>query len=241
MTELAMFNPESNSPSISGRVLHNQLEVKTAYTTWFDRMCEYGLVENQDFTTDSKNVIRADGALMPQTQIDHALTIEAAKEICMLQRTDKGRAVRRYLIELESKWNTPEVVISRALMMANTRMEELSQQLSSATLQLEEQKPLVQAAEKLCEPATGSVSFEAFAKSLYDGYGLKYGRNALIKKLREMNVLQKNNRPYQAYMNRGWFDVVEIPKNGGVYITTRLTGKGQIAIVTGKQIGRAHV
>lgn len=114
-------------------------------------------------------------------------------------------------------------LLSRAVLVAQ-------KQIKLKDARISELEPLAQAASKLCEPSAGSVSFDTFAKSLYDGYGLKCGRNKVMAKLREEGILQKNNKPYQTYMNRGWFDVVEIPKNGKVYPTTRLTGKGQVAI-----------
>ena len=62
---------------------------------------------------------------------DHQITIDMAKEICMLQRTEQGKAVRRYLLELEKKWNSPEAVIARALQMANAKMERLTSEIQT--------------------------------------------------------------------------------------------------------------
>lgn len=120
---------DMNNPLISGRELHARLEVDTPYHKWFPRMCEYGFTDGVDYYTEDKIVRRADGTTMPQTQHDHQLTLDMAKEICMLQRSEQGKAVRRYLLEVERKWNAPEAVMSRALQMANAKMEQLEKQL----------------------------------------------------------------------------------------------------------------
>ena len=122
--ELVSINGTGNFP-IDGRELHEKLKIGTAYTVWFARMCEYGFEENKDFLTDSKNVIRADGIEMPQKQACHQLTLSMAKEICMLQRTEQGRAVRRYLISVEEDWNKPESVMARALQFMDIKLKGL--------------------------------------------------------------------------------------------------------------------
>ncbi len=85
MTALSIVRQDTDNPMISGRELHERLEIETPYHKWFPRMCEYGFAENQDYFTEDKIVHRADGTVMPQTQHDHQLTIDMAKEICMLQ------------------------------------------------------------------------------------------------------------------------------------------------------------
>ena len=67
---------DNDKPTVSGRELYQALLVKTPYTMWFSRMCEYGFAENIDYFTDHKNVIRDDGREMPQKQTDHYLTID---------------------------------------------------------------------------------------------------------------------------------------------------------------------
>ena len=88
---------------VDGRELHEFLGVKTDYTHWFSRMCEYGFVENIDYWTADKNVTRADGTIMPQKQIDHELTINMAKEVSMIQRNERGKQARLYFIKREEQ------------------------------------------------------------------------------------------------------------------------------------------
>lgn len=127
---------------VSGRDLHMFLEISTPYTMWFNRMCEYGFVENVDYMTDHKKVIRADGKVMPQTQLEHNLTIEMAKQLCMLARNDKGREAREYFIAVEKEWNSPEKVMSRALKIANNVINEQKVLIAQQEQQIAEFQPV---------------------------------------------------------------------------------------------------
>ncbi len=122
MNELISINYNNEQPTVLGRDLHEALEVKTAYKDWFPRMCEYGFEDGKDYCSILSD--RVDGkAGKPRN--DHQLTIPMAKEICMLQRSDKGREFRQYFIKIEEQWNTPEAVMSRALRFANQKLEEI--------------------------------------------------------------------------------------------------------------------
>ena len=143
MNEIIKINYENaERPTVSGRELHEALGIKTPYTQWFDRMKEYGFAENTDFITVHKNVIRSDGSIMPQTQFDHQLTIDMAKELCMIQRTEKGKQCRQYFLELEKAWNTPEMVIGRALQIAKKQIDSLKMEnnMLTTTVAVQEQQ-----------------------------------------------------------------------------------------------------
>ena len=118
MSDLINIENASEFP-IRGRDLHAQLEVGTAYKDWFPRMCDFGFEEGKDFCSKMSESTGGRPA------VDHSLTISMAKELCMLQRTEKGREVRRHLIRVEEQWNQPDTVIARALQMANRKMETL--------------------------------------------------------------------------------------------------------------------
>lgn len=97
MNEIIKVNYDNaDCPVVSGRELWGALGVETPYHKWFPRMCEYGFSERTDFWTKMSE--RTGGR--PAT--DHALTIPMAKELCMLQRTDKGKEIRRYFIAVET-------------------------------------------------------------------------------------------------------------------------------------------
>jgi Phage anti-repressor protein len=120
MNELIKVNyTESEQPTVSGRELHKALEIKTAYKDWFPRMCEYGFNEGEDFCS----ILGESTGGRPST--DHQLSIDMAKEICMIQRSEKGKQFRQYFIDVENKWNTPEAVMARALQLANQKLDEI--------------------------------------------------------------------------------------------------------------------
>ena len=122
MNELLNINYDSERPTVLGRDLHQALGVKTEYRHWFPRMCEYGFAEGKDFwsfLTESTGGRQA---------TDHQLTIDMAKQLCMIQRTEIGRKFREYFIEVEEAWNSPEAVMARALRIANKELEKVKRE-----------------------------------------------------------------------------------------------------------------
>lgn len=119
MTDLIKVNYENDRPTVSARELHKFLELGTPFDKWFPRMCEYGFSEGIDFSTF---LSKSTGG---RPANDAQLTIEMAKEISMLQRNEKGKIARRYFIELEKKWNSPEMIMKRALEFADAKVKEL--------------------------------------------------------------------------------------------------------------------
>lgn len=122
---LIKINYESEQPTVSGRELHEALGIETPYHKWFPRMCEYGFTEQKDFWT---NLSESTGG-RPST--DHTLTIPMAKELCMLQRNEKGKMFRQYFIKVEEAWNSPEMVMKRALEFADRKIKQLTEQINT--------------------------------------------------------------------------------------------------------------
>lgn len=123
MNELLKINYDSERPTVSGRDLHMALEVASNYTTWFRRMCEYGFEEGRDYEAIFQKWNTAQGN--ETSHIDHQISIDMAKQLCMIQRTDIGRQFRQYFIKVEEAWNTPEAVWARAMQMANRTIADL--------------------------------------------------------------------------------------------------------------------
>ena len=148
-----------------------------------------------------------------------------AKQICMVQKTDKAKQVRQYLIQLEKAWNSPEAVMARALQMANNTIENLK-------LTIEEQRPLVEFANKVSN-SSNLIDMGKMAKLLKDE-NINIGRNRLFEWLRKKDILMRNNIPYQRYIDGGYFQVkestFETPYGTKTQQTTYVTGKGQIYI-----------
>lgn len=100
MKELIKISEQNGKQAVSARELHELLNVKKDFSDWCKRMFSYGFIENKDFTP----IWGKSTGGRPST--DYALTIECAKEISMLQRTERGKQARQYFIEVEKKYNT---------------------------------------------------------------------------------------------------------------------------------------
>ena len=123
MNELIPVRYESEEPTVSGRELHAALEIETRYNDWFPRMCEYGFLEGKDFCP----ILSKSSGGRPG--MDHAITIQMAKELCMLQRTAKGKQCRAYFISCEEAWNSPDKIMERALQIAHRRALEAERRI----------------------------------------------------------------------------------------------------------------
>lgn len=233
MNELAIkVNYESDKPTVSGRELHEKLGIKTAYKDWFPRMCEYGFTEGEDFCS----FLSESTGGRPATE--HQLTIEMAKQICMIQRTEIGKQYREYFIGLEKKWNSPELVMARALKMANQQIERVTAQLETVSAKLEEAKPKIVFADAVSASKT-SILIGDLAKILRQN-GVEIGQKRLFDWLRKNGYLMKSgtskNLPTQRSMEHGWFEVKEhvvVTPSGENKITrtTKVTPNGQIYFI----------
>ena len=225
---------------ISGRQLHMALDVKTPYTIWLERMKEYGFIEGQDFNPNKNVRVQNEGNRIIQREIiDHLMTLSMAKEIAMLQRTDKGKEVRRYFIQLEEDWNTPEKVVARALVYSNKMLADARAQLTAATERIALDAPKVRFAESV-EGSDGSILIRELAKILKQN-GYDTGEKRLFQTLRADGYLIRSesadhNTPTQRAANMGLFVIqkrtINTPKGETlIQTTTRVTGKGQVYFV----------
>lgn len=220
---------ENHEPVVSGRQLHETLGVKTAYKDWFKRMTEYGFTENQDFNTLKFEQVRTEGKREVRREMtDHVLKLDMAKEIAMIQRTDKGKEVRQYFIQVEKDFNSPEKIMARALLMADKKVHKLE-------AQIEADKPKVLFADAVSASHT-SILVGELAK-LISQNGYKIGANRLFAWMRENGYLIKRkgsdwNMPTQRSMDLKLFEIKETNvQHADGYIsvnkTPKVTGKGQ--------------
>lgn len=224
MNELIKINYESDRPTVLARDLHEFLEVKTAYKDWFPRMCEYGFAEGEDYCSFLSD--RSDG-LPGKPRQDAQLTIDMAKEICMLQRNEKGKQARQYFLQLERKWNSPEAVMSRALRMAEERLERFKAINANLSVQNAIMQPKAEYFDGLCdrESLTG---IRETAKLL----GLK--QNDFLKWLIDHKYIYRDKRgrlmPYAEHVDSGLFTVKETYND-----KTDWTGVQMLITVKGKE------
>ena len=224
MNELIKINYESDRPTVLARDLHEFLEVKTAYKDWFPRMCEYGFAGGEDYCSFLSD--RSDG-LPGKPRQDAQLTIDMAKEICMLQRNEKGKQARQYFLQLEKEWNSPEAVMARALRMAQEKLERVKAINSNLTVQNAIMQPKAEYFDGLCdrESLTG---IRETAKLL----GLK--QNDFVKWLIDHKYIYRDKRgrlmPYAEHVDSGLFTVKETYND-----KTDWTGVQMLITVKGKE------
>lgn len=218
--ELIKVNYDNERPTVSARELYEFLEVKTAFKDWFPRMCEYGFLEGTDFCSF---LSESTGG---RPSKDAQLTVPMAKEISMIQRNDKGKEARQYFIKIEEAWNNPEMVMARALKLADTKIKRLESQI-------EEQKPLVEFASHVTDSAD-AIDIGELAK-IANKENIKIGRNRLFEYLRSDKILMQNNEPYQRYIENKWFKTIETIKQTSygtkLFVKTLVLGKGQVGII----------
>lgn len=217
---------ENHEPVVSARDLHKGLEVKSKYNDWLKRMLDYGFSEGIDYIAITQKKVTAQGN---QSEfIEHVFNLDAAKEIAMIQRNDKGKEVRKYFIQVEKDFNSPEKIMARALLMADKKVHKLE-------AQIEADKPKVIFADAVSASHT-SILVGDLAK-LISQNGYKIGANRLFSWLRENGYLIKKqgaswNMPTQKSMDLKLFEIKETNiqhADGHISInkTPKVTGKGQ--------------
>lgn len=194
MYDLIAVNYDNDRPTVSARDLHSFLNVKTAFTDWFPRMCEFGFEEGKDFCS----FLSESTGGRPKTE--YQLTIEMSKEICMLQRSPEGKQARQYFIELEKKWNSPEMVMSRALQFSQKQIASLKEANSILIEENSLMKPKAAYYDNVIAHGK-SVNFTDAAKLM----GVP--RNRLINELMKSGYIYRDSygdiRAYQRSIDRG--------------------------------------
>lgn len=217
---------DNQEPIVSARQLHKTLEVKTRFSQWVEQNFK-GFEENYDFcsvvTTTQLNQYGGTKELQ-----DYALSLDTAKHLAMMSKTDKGKEVRQYFIQVEKDFNSPEKIMARALLMADKKVHKLE-------AQIEADKPKVLFADAVSASHT-SILVGDLAK-LISQNGYKIGGNRLFVWLRENGYLIKRkgsdwNMPTQRSMEMKLFEIKESTithPDGHISVskTVKVTGKGQ--------------
>ena len=142
-------NPER--PTVSGRELHEFLQVGADYRHWFPRMVEYGFTEGEDFNPVKIDRVQNEGGRkVTRTVDDHQLTIPMAKELCMIQRNERGKQARQYFLAVEAQWNSPEAVMRRAVLIAQKQNDQLKAANKQLLAENSDLKPDAEYARAVC-------------------------------------------------------------------------------------------
>ncbi len=230
--ELIKISYNNDRQTTSARSLWEFLDKPyTRFDLWFEKYKDYGFIENHDFKAYVVKTTHANGRDYEAT--DYEITIDMAKELAMLQKTEKGKQARQYFIELEKRWNSPEAVMARALKMADAKILEYKNAAIQLETKIEQQKPLVLFAES-CIASNDSLLVREVAK-LASKKGIVIGEKRLWKKLREWGIVTSKNEPYQYAFDNSWFEtkqgIYNTPYGSETYRTYKVTPKGQIYII----------
>ncbi len=220
---------QNDEQYVSGRDLHMFLEIETPYSKWFNRMCEYGFAENLDYRVTDKKVHNSNGG--KQSITEHELTIEMAKQLCMLARNDKGREAREYFIAVEKDWNSPEKVMSRALKIANNVINEQKALIAQQEQQIAEFQPVRDYVDEILSSTSTLTTTQVAAD--YD-----LSARALNQILHEAKIQRNVNGQwilYKSEMGKGYTksETFTFTRNDGRLdskIQTKWTQKGRLRI-----------
>jgi anti-repressor protein len=230
MNDIVKVNYDNEQPTVSARELHNGLEVSERFQSWFNRQLQYGFEENSDYVG-----CKEFNTLAKQELQDYQISIDMAKQICMLQRSDKGRQYRQYFLDLEKAWNTPEQVMARALKLADKEIDRLKADNKVLLEDTARMKPKEIFADAVAASSTAILIGE-LAKLLRQN-GIDIGQNRLFDWMRKNGYLirQKGsayNTPTQRSADLGILttkETVIVRSDGSTEVkkTVKVTGKGQ--------------
>lgn len=233
-----LLNVNFDTQTVSARELHEQLEISKRFSAWFETNSQ-GFVEGEDFTSVLKGTeVQNNGGIQVRELQDYNLTVDMAKHLCLMSRTEKGKQCRQYLLDLEKAWNTPEQVMARALKIADRQIEELKNSNLLLEQKIEADKPKTIFADAVSASHT-SILIGDLAKLICQN-GYQIGQKRLFQWMRDNGYLIKSgssyNMPTQRYVEQGLLEVKESNvqnPDGSVRITrtTKVTGKGQVYFV----------
>ncbi len=220
----------SDTQTVSARELHENLNIGTRFNDWFSRMCEYGFAEGMDFYSKKS---KTDCTGRPGT--DYDISIDMAKQICMIQRTPEGKKCRQYLIELEKAWNSPEQVMARVLKIADKQIESLRARNGILEKDVDRMKPKEIFADAVAA-SHSSILIGELAKIIRQN-GIDTGEKRLFQWMRQGRLPDPEewdgfNMPTQRGMEMKLFEIRErtiTNPDGSIRITKTVlvTGKGQ--------------
>ena len=231
MNELIKINYETEQPTVSARELHKALAIEKRFSAWFETNSQ-GFVEGEDFTSVLIGTeVPNNGGFQHRELQDYKLSVDMAKHICLMSRTEKGKQCRQYLIDIEKAWNTPELVMARGLKAAQ-------QMIADQSKIIERMKPKEIFADAVATSHT-SILIGQLAKLICQN-GHEIGQQRLFRWMRDNGYLMKHgsnyNMPMQRYVEQGLFEIKESAvtnPDGSVRMTktTVVTGKGQVYFI----------
>ena len=240
MEEIIKIEERNGQQAINARELHHFLENKRKFTDWIkQRIEQYGFVENQDFCSFHKIVKRETGAT---TITEYALTIDMAKELCMVENNEKGRIARRYFIECEKLVNVHRASyqISDPIKRAEAWIEEEKERQRLLLENQQKEQLLIEQQPKVVLADAVTASEDDFPikdlATILAQNGIKIGPIRLRRFLIENHYLGTKGecymKPRHQYIEQGLFKLIETleyndyTKRDEANTTVMVTGKG---------------
>lgn len=226
MNELITVN--ADTMTVSARDLHKALEIEKRFSAWFETNAQ-GFVEGEDYTSVLSGTVVNNGAFRELD--DYECSLDMAKHICLMSRTEKGKQCRQYLINLEKAWNDPAQVMARALKVADQTIAQLSARAEQLEIENKAMQPKAIFADAVSASDT-SILVRDLAKIIKQN-GKEIGEKRFYKWLREHGyIIKGSTQPTQRAMEMGLFEIVERTVQRAdmppiVTSTTKITGKGQ--------------
>lgn len=228
--ELIKIEVVQDKETVNARELWKFLESKQEFSNWIkDRIDKYDFTQDTDFIKFDK-LINSDS----KPRIEYHLSLDMAKELSMVERNEKGRIARKYFIERDKKLSQIETKklpqnYKEALVALVAEIED-NEKLE---IELKEAQPKIDFVNHI-EVSKDSISVADFAKLLHKK-GLKLGQNKLFKYFYDQKYLMDSDKPYQKWMDQGFFEIKKIPFLNGrreekVSHKVMITGKGQIKL-----------
>lgn len=237
MEELIKVQVKNDRQLVSARDLYKGLEIKTRFSLWVKQNFK-GFEDGQDFTSVvTTTEVQNNGGTQRRELQDYLLTIDTAKELCMMSKTEKGKEVRKYFIQVEKDWNSPDMIMHRALEVSNSRIKLLTAKNQSLANQNKDlQDKIDRDAEdvtfaKAIRYSNHSIKIRELAAILTQN-GFQIGQNQLYQLLRLEHYISKHGTlPMGDKIKRGYFRVSHGVKNGHAWSTTLVTPEGQKHII----------
>ena len=224
MNDLIKVTTTGEDITLSARELHEFLEVTERFSNWFNRQLQYGFEENIDYVG-----CKTFNTLAKQELQDYEINLDMAKEIAMIQRSEKGKQARQYFIQVEKDWNSPDKIMERALIIARARVEKLTLETKQQKQIIGELKPKADYTDTILKNK-GLVTITQIAKD----YGMS--GQAFNKLLHELGVQYKQSDQwllYSEHHSKGYThsETVPITRSNGtpdVKMVTKWTQKGRL-------------
>lgn len=188
---------KNNQQLVSARDLHKGLGLTGRFSRWFKNNSEF-FEENTDFYKCTSSTVVNNGAVRELD--DYLLTIEMAKQLAMMARTEQSKLYREYFLDLERKWNSPEMVMHRALEFSNARIKQLKLENKNLSIQLEESNKKAD----YLDVILGTPDALAISQIAAD-YG--YGAVSFNRLLHKVGIQHRVNGQwilYRAYMGKNY-------------------------------------